>query len=70
LFLFFTRKHLWQKIVKCYIWGMARYDSETWTLGEVDQQISVPVSLEVHKIRCGGMCGVLVSYRTHTCSYG
>lgn len=42
-----------EKIVNCYIWGMARYDVETWTLRKVDQQISVPVFIEVYKYGVG-----------------
>jgi hypothetical protein len=37
----FTRKlhlELRKKLVKCYIWSIALYDVETWTLQEVDQK--------------------------------
>jgi hypothetical protein len=30
--------NLRKKLVKCYIWGMALYGAETWTLGAVDQK--------------------------------
>jgi hypothetical protein len=28
-----------KKIVKCYIWSIALYGAETWTLCKVDQKI-------------------------------
>ena len=28
----------WKKLVKCYIWSIALYDAETWTIREVDQK--------------------------------
>ena len=37
----FTSKfdlNLWKKLVKCYIWGIALYGAETWTLLKVDQK--------------------------------
>jgi hypothetical protein len=37
----FTRKldlHLRKKLVKCYIWSIALYDVENWTLWKVDQK--------------------------------
>jgi hypothetical protein len=34
-----------EKILKCYILGMAWYDAETWTVRKVDQQISLSVFL-------------------------
>jgi hypothetical protein len=37
----FTRKldiNLRNKLVKCYIWGMALYGAETWTLRAADQK--------------------------------
>ena len=37
----FTSKldlHLRKKLVKCYIWSMALYGAETWTLRAVDQK--------------------------------
>jgi hypothetical protein len=37
----FTRKldlNLRKKLVKCYIWGMALYGAETWTIRAVDQK--------------------------------
>jgi len=37
----FTNKldlHLRKKLVKCYIWGMAFYGAETWTLRAADQK--------------------------------
>jgi len=37
----FTSKldlHLRKKLVKCYIWSMALYGAETWTLREADQK--------------------------------
>ena len=27
-----------KKLVKCYIWSIALYDAETWTLRAVDQK--------------------------------
>jgi len=30
--------NLRRKLVKCYIWGMALYGAETWTLQKVDQK--------------------------------
>jgi hypothetical protein len=30
--------NLRKKLVKCYIWGIALYGAETWTLREVDQK--------------------------------
>jgi hypothetical protein len=38
---FFTSKlelNLRKKLVKCYIWNIALYDAETWTLRKVDQK--------------------------------
>jgi hypothetical protein len=29
---------LWKKLVKCYIWSIALYGAETWTLRAVDQK--------------------------------
>jgi len=29
---------LWKKLVKCYIWSVALYGAETWTLRAVDQK--------------------------------
>jgi hypothetical protein len=37
----FTRKldlELRKKLVKCYIWSIALYGAETWTLRELDQK--------------------------------
>jgi hypothetical protein len=37
----FTRKlefNLRKKLVKCYVWSVAFYGAETWTLGKVDQK--------------------------------
>ena len=37
----FTRKldfNLRNKLVKCYIWSMALYGAETWTLRAADKQ--------------------------------
>jgi len=37
----FTRKldlNLRKKLIKCYIWGMALYGTETWTLQAADQK--------------------------------
>jgi hypothetical protein len=37
----FTSKldlHLRKKLVKCYIWSIALYDAELWTLRKVDQK--------------------------------
>ena len=37
----FTSKldlHLRKKLVKCYIWSMALYGAETWTLRAADQK--------------------------------
>jgi hypothetical protein len=37
----FTSKldlNLRKKLVKCYIWSIAVYGAETWTLGKVDQK--------------------------------
>ncbi|RXY27484.1 hypothetical protein DD577_28870, partial [Klebsiella pneumoniae] len=37
----FTSKlelNLRKKLVKCYIWSIALYGAETWTLGKVDQK--------------------------------
>jgi hypothetical protein len=37
----FTRKldlNLGKKLVKCYIWSIALYGAETWTLRKVDQK--------------------------------
>jgi hypothetical protein len=36
----FTSKldlNLWKKLVKCYIWSIAFYGAETWTLRKMDQ---------------------------------
>jgi hypothetical protein len=30
--------NLWKKLVKCYIWSIALYGAETWTLRKVDQK--------------------------------
>ena len=30
--------NLRKKLVKCYVWSMALYGAETWTLRETDQQ--------------------------------
>ena len=46
----FTRKldlNLRKKLVKCYIWSMALYGAETWTLRAADQKY-----LESFKIWC------------------
>jgi hypothetical protein len=29
---------LWKKLVKCYVWSIALYGAETWTLRAVDQK--------------------------------
>ena len=29
---------MWKKLVKCYIWSIALYGAETWTLRAVDQK--------------------------------
>jgi hypothetical protein len=45
----FTTKldfNLKKKLVKCYIWGTALYDAETWTRGKADQKY-----LEI--LKCG-----------------
>jgi hypothetical protein len=37
----FTSKldlNLWKKLVKWYIWSIALYGAETWTLRKVDQK--------------------------------
>jgi len=37
----FTSKldlHLRKKLVKCYVWSMALYGAETWTLRATDQK--------------------------------
>jgi len=37
----FTSKldlYLWKKLVKCYIWSMALYGAETWTLRKADKK--------------------------------
>ena len=37
----FTSKldlNLRKKLVKCYVWSMALYGAETWTLRETDQK--------------------------------
>ena len=37
----FTSKldlNLWKKLVKCYVWSMALYGAETWTLRATDQK--------------------------------
>ena len=37
----FTSKldlNLRKKLVKCYVWGMALYGAETWTLRATDQK--------------------------------
>ena len=39
--IFFTNKldlNLRKKLVKCYVWSMALYGAETWTLRETDQK--------------------------------
>jgi hypothetical protein len=39
--IFFTSKldlNLRKKLVKCYIWSIALYGAETWTLRKVDQK--------------------------------
>jgi hypothetical protein len=36
-----------KKIVKCYIWSIALYGAETWTLRAVDQKY-----LESFEMRC------------------
>ena len=28
--------NLWKKLVKCYVWSMALYGAETWTLRATD----------------------------------
>jgi hypothetical protein len=38
-----------KKLMKCYIWSIALYGAETWTLGKVDQ-----ICLESFKMRCWG----------------
>ena len=38
-----------KKLVKCYVWSIALYDAETWTLRAVDQK-----HLEVLKCGVGG----------------
>ena len=30
--------NLRKKLIKCYIWGLALYDVENWTLRKVDQK--------------------------------
>jgi hypothetical protein len=30
--------NVWRKLVKCYIWSVALYGAETWTLLKVDQK--------------------------------
>jgi hypothetical protein len=55
----FTNKldlNLRKKLVKCYIWSIASYGAETWTLGEVDQKY-----LELFK--CGAGEGWITSVR-------
>jgi hypothetical protein len=45
----FTSKldlELWKKLVKCYIWSIAFYGAETWTLRKLDQNY-----LEI--LKCG-----------------
>jgi hypothetical protein len=47
---FFTSKlnlNLRKKLVKCYIWSVALYGAETWTLWKVDQE-----SLESFEMWC------------------
>jgi len=34
----FTNLNLRKKIVKCYIWSIALYGAETWTVQQVDQK--------------------------------
>jgi hypothetical protein len=46
----FTSKldlNLRKKLVKCYIWSVASYGAETWTLGAVDQK-----HLEIFEMWC------------------
>ena len=46
----FTRKldlNLRKKLIKCYIWSMALYGAETWTLRAADQKY-----LESFEMRC------------------
>jgi hypothetical protein len=46
----FTSKldlYLRKKLLKCYIWSIALYDAETWTLWKVDQKY-----LESFEMRC------------------
>jgi hypothetical protein len=38
-----------KKLVKCYVWSIALYGAETWTLPEVDQK-----HLKVLKCGAGG----------------
>jgi hypothetical protein len=38
LFISETDLNLMKKLVKCYIWSIALYGAETWTLGKVDQK--------------------------------
>jgi hypothetical protein len=45
----FTSKldlHLWKKLVKCYIWSIALYGAEKWTLRKVDQKY-------LESLKCG-----------------
>jgi hypothetical protein len=47
----FTSKldlNLWKKLVKCYIWSMALYGAETWTILAADQKY-----LEGFEMWCG-----------------
>jgi hypothetical protein len=38
LFFFFFDLELRKKIMMCYVWGLALYGAETWTLRAVDQK--------------------------------
>jgi hypothetical protein len=47
----FTSKldlNLRKKLVKCYIWSMALYDAETWTLRVADQKYLDNMYINVH----------------------
>jgi hypothetical protein len=36
--LFTSKLNLRKKLVKCYIWSIALYGAETWTLQKIDQK--------------------------------
>ena len=38
LIILYMDLNLWKKLVKCYVWSMAVYGAETWTLRATDQK--------------------------------